>query len=88
VGSHSTTGDNYYAHTHPPPATIPLKKEPLLPLAPVSTPVPIPIPGPTSPPRYNPTRPPPLEYGGTFGGYERDGGRGPAGPGYTRESPR
>jgi hypothetical protein len=89
VGSHSTTGDNYYARTHhPPPATIPLKKEPLLPPAPVSTPVPIPIPGSTSPQRYNPSRPSPLEYGGTFVGYERDGGRGPAGPGYARESPR
>ncbi len=91
-GSHNTTGDNYYTHAYHPPA-VSLNKEPLVPPpSSVPTPVPIPIPRPASPlsqpPRYNQNRPPSLEYGGTFGGYERDGGRGPAGPGYSREAPR
>jgi len=91
-GGHSTTGDNYYTHSHqPPPPAVSLNKEPLPPPPPqsVPTPVRIPIPRPVSPlpqpPRYDHNPPPPLEYGGPFGGYERDGRRGPAGPGFPRE---
>ena len=94
-GGHSTTGDNYYTHSHhPPPPAVSLNKEPPPPPPPqsVPTPVRIPIPRPVSPlsqpPRYTHNPPPPLEYGGTFGGYERDGRRGPAGPGFPREGPR
>jgi hypothetical protein len=89
--SHPVTGDDYYPHPHPhhpPPTMSSLNKEPPPPSVP--TPVPIPIPRPASPPlRYNHNRPPPLEpYGSTYGGYERDGGRGPGGPSYVREGPR
>jgi hypothetical protein len=92
---HGTTGDNYYTHSHqPPPPAVSLNKEPLPPPPPQSVPtlVRIPIPRPVSPlpqlPRYDHNPPPPLEYGGPFGGYERDGRRGPAGPGFPREGPR
>jgi hypothetical protein len=89
--SHPVTGDDYYPHPHthhPPPTMSSLNKEPPPPSVP--TPVPIPIPRPASPPlRYNHNRPPPLEpYGSMYGGYERDGGRGPGGPSYVREGPR
>ena len=90
-GGHSTTGESYYTHSyHPPPPAVSSNKEKLPPPPPqsVPTPVRIPIPRPVSPlpqpPRYNPNPPPSLEYGGTFGGYERDGRRGPAGPGFPR----
>ncbi|KAI0249643.1 hypothetical protein BJV78DRAFT_1283892 [Lactifluus subvellereus] len=92
--AYGVTGEAYYPRPHhpsPPPSS--LNKDPVpLPLPPGPTPVPIPIPRPASPPpplRYNHHRPPPVEmYGETYGGYERDGGRGPTGPGYSREGPR
>ncbi|KAI9508602.1 hypothetical protein F5148DRAFT_1194625 [Russula earlei] len=88
AGSHGATGDDYYTHAHHPPPPPSMNKEPLPPLPPsVPTPVPIPIPLSASPlpPRYNHSRPPPLEL---YGGYERDGGRLMAGPSYSREGPR
>ena len=91
VGGHSATGDDYYSHPHhppPPPPPFPMNKEPLPPRPPsVPLPVPIPIsrPTPVMPPQPRYSRPPPFEsYGGPDGGYEYDGGRGPAGPGYPR----
>ncbi|KAH9973951.1 hypothetical protein BJV74DRAFT_863899 [Russula compacta] len=87
VGGHGTMGDDYYTHPHhPPPNTASAAFI-------HTTPVPIPIPRPASPlplpPRYNHSRPLPLEpYAGPYGGYERDGGRGPAGPSFPREGAR
>jgi hypothetical protein len=88
------TGDAYYPRPHhpsSPPSS--LSKDPLPPPPPSRPmPVPIPIPRPASPPpplRYNHNRPPAVEmYGETYGGYDRDGGRGPTGPGYPREGTR
>ena len=84
------TGEAYYPRPSPPPSS--LNKDSVLPPPPSGpTPVPIPIPRPASPPslRYNHHRLLPVEmYGETYGGYERDGGRGPTGPGYSREGPR
>lgn len=93
VEGHSATGDGYYSHPPhpqqqqpPPPPAFPMNKDPLPPRPPsVPVPVPIPIsrPTPLLPPSSRYSRPPPFEpYGGPEGGYEYDGGRGPAGPGY------
>jgi hypothetical protein len=88
------TGDAYYPRPHhpsPPPSSLSKDALPPPPSGPI--PVPIPIPRPTSPPppplRYNHNRPPQVEmYGETYGGYDRDGGRGPTGPAYSREGTR
>jgi hypothetical protein len=85
------TGEAYYPRPHHPssPSSSPNKDSLPPPLPSVPIPVPIPIPHPASPPRYNHNRPPPVElYGETYGGYERDGPRGPTGPGYSREGTR
>lgn len=97
VGGHGAMGDDYYTHSHhpPPSAAVSLNKEPLPPPPPSSLPTPVPIPIPRTasplplPPRYNHSRPLPLEpYAGPYGGYERDGGRGPAGSSFPREGAR
>ncbi|KAH9957300.1 hypothetical protein BC827DRAFT_1270319 [Russula dissimulans] len=91
VGSHGTTGDDYFTHPHhlPPPSVATNKEPPPPPPSSVQTPVPIPIPRSTTPlpPRYN--RLPLLEsYGSSYDGYERDPGRAATGPNYSREGPR
>jgi hypothetical protein len=99
VGGHTTsaTGDDYYSTSHPhhpPPPGFSTNKEPLPPRPP-SGPLPVPIPTsrptplPPSQPRYSHNRASQYEtYGGPYGGYERDGGRGLAGSSYAREGPR
>jgi hypothetical protein len=102
VGGHSATGNDYYSTNHPhhpPPApsapTLSMNKEPLPPRPPPGPlpSVPIPTTRPTSlpppQPRYSHNRTSQYEtYGGPYGGYERDGGRGLAGSSYPREGPR
>jgi hypothetical protein len=100
VEGHSATGDDYYSTSHPhqppppPPPDFSTSKEPLPPRPPSGPlPVPIPISRPTPlpppQPRYSHNRASQYEtYGGPYGGYERDGGRGLAGSSYPREGPR
>ena len=98
VGGHSATGDDYYSTNHPhhppPPPGFSTNKEPLPPRPP-SGPLPVPIPTsrpvplPPPQPRYSHNRASQYEtYGGPYGGYERDGGRGLASSSYPREGPR
>jgi hypothetical protein len=98
VGGHSATGDDYYSTSHPhsppPPPGFSTNKEPL-PSRPPSGSLPVPIPTsrpnplPPPQPRYSHNRASQYEtYGGPYGGYERDGGRGLAGSSYPREGPR
>ena len=97
VAGHSATGDDYYSTSHPhnaPPPGFSANKEPL-PSRPPSGPLPVPIPTsrpnplPPPQPRYSHNRASQYEsYGGPYGGYERDGGRGLAGSSYPREGPR
>jgi hypothetical protein len=100
VGGHSAPGDDYYSHPHhpppppPPPPALSVNREslpPRPPSVPLSVPIPISRPASLMPPpsRFSLNRPPPFEsYGGPYGGYEYDGGRGPAGPSYPRDGPR
>lgn len=99
VGGHSATGDDYYSTSHPhhppppPPPGFSTNKESLPPRPPSgSLPVPIPTSRPTPlppQPRYSHNRASQYEtYGGPYGGYERDGGRGLAGSSYPREGSR
>lgn len=98
VGGHSATEDDYYSTNHPhhpPPPPPGFSTKESLPPRPPSGPLPVPIPTPRptplppSQPRYSHNRASQYEtYGGPYGGYERDGGRGLASSSYPREGTR